>query len=193
MEVGRSRRIWKAAPNLRPAPRGPALPGAAAAGSCHVFLLHEGSHDVHGRLLLNLCAALNKLGKHEEALQTAEQRLELSGGTYGPEHPMTATCLNDVGTFAQAFGQYDRAEELFEAGERDGPTLERALTSILTEGLGRAPDYAVVVSPDDLSRRATVTTGDVALLAGRVGGRASVRGRGGGCHAGDGYFGGAGT
>ena len=56
--------------------------------------------------------------KYQEALQTAEQRLELSGGTYGPEHPMTATCLNDVGTFAQAFGQYDRAEELFERASK---------------------------------------------------------------------------
>ena len=35
-------------------------------------------------------------------MQVAEQRVKLSEATYGPEHPMTATCLNDVGTFAQA-------------------------------------------------------------------------------------------
>ena len=36
--------------------------------------------------------------------QVAEQRLKLSEGTYGAEHPMTATCLNDVGTFVQVVG-----------------------------------------------------------------------------------------
>ena len=40
--------------------------------------------------------------QYAEALQVAEQRLTLSEQTYGPEHPMSATCLNDVGTFVQA-------------------------------------------------------------------------------------------
>eukprot|EP00964_Phaeocystis_antarctica_P042049 scaffold24078_cov72-Phaeocystis_antarctica.AAC.1 len=40
--------------------------------------------------------------QYAEALQVAEQRLALSEQTYGPEHPMSATCLNDVGTFVQA-------------------------------------------------------------------------------------------
>lgn len=61
---------------------------------------------------------LAKEQKYPEALQVAEQRLKLSEETYGPEHPMTATCLNDVGTFAQAFGQFDRAEQLFEGASR---------------------------------------------------------------------------
>ena len=56
--------------------------------------------------------------KYAEALQVAEQRLALSEQTYGSEHPMSATCLNDVGTFVQAYGQFDRAEQLFEGASR---------------------------------------------------------------------------
>jgi tetratricopeptide (TPR) repeat protein len=56
--------------------------------------------------------------KYAEALQVAEQRLALSEQTYGLEHPMSATCLNDVGTFVQAYGQFDRAEQLFEGASR---------------------------------------------------------------------------
>ena len=31
---------------------------------------------------------------------------------------MSATCLNDVGTFVQAFGHFNRAEQLFEGASR---------------------------------------------------------------------------
>ena len=41
------------------------------------------------------------------------ERLTLAESTYGKEHLVTATCLNDVGTFAQMFRDFDRAEALF--------------------------------------------------------------------------------
>ena len=47
------------------------------------------------------------------------ERLTLAESTYGKEHLVTATCLNDVGTFAQMFRDFDRAEALFEHGRRE--------------------------------------------------------------------------
>ena len=57
-------------------------------------------------------------GQYAEALETARQRLSLSEQTYGTEHIMTATCLNDVATFVQAYGQFDEAEVLFERASK---------------------------------------------------------------------------
>ena len=57
-------------------------------------------------------------GNYDEALASAEQRLGLCEQTYGSEHILTATCLNDVATFKQAFGVFDEAESLFERASR---------------------------------------------------------------------------
>ena len=57
-------------------------------------------------------------GKYAEALATAKERLSLSEKTYGMEHILTATCINDVATFVQAYGQFDEAETLFERASR---------------------------------------------------------------------------
>ena len=57
-------------------------------------------------------------GKYAEALDAAQQRLALAGRTYGDEHVMSATCLNDVATFVQAFGRFDEAEALFERASK---------------------------------------------------------------------------
>jgi hypothetical protein len=57
-------------------------------------------------------------GKYKEALESAKQRHVLCEGTYGAEHVLTATCLNDVATFVQAFGNFDEAEKLFEKASR---------------------------------------------------------------------------
>ena len=57
-------------------------------------------------------------GKYQEALECAQQRLTLCESTYGPEHVLTATCINDVATFVQAFGRFDEAEALFERASR---------------------------------------------------------------------------
>ena len=44
---------------------------------------------------------LNAERKFDEARRVAQERLTLAESTYGKEHLVTATCLNDVGTFAQ--------------------------------------------------------------------------------------------
>jgi len=60
-------------------------------------------------------------------------------------------------------------EQAFERGERDAPSLERLMHSHLVARIGHAPDYAAVVRADDLSRPATATSGDVLVVAARVG------------------------
>ena len=56
--------------------------------------------------------------KYQEALDVAQRRLGLTERTYGAEHVLTATCLNDVATFVQAYGRFDEAEHLFERASR---------------------------------------------------------------------------
>ena len=56
--------------------------------------------------------------KYVEALATAQQRLDLTEKTYGMEHILTATCLNDVATFLQAFQRFDEAEQKFERASK---------------------------------------------------------------------------
>jgi len=59
-------------------------------------------------------------------------------------------------------------EAAFEQGEREGLALEAVLQRELVP-LGAPPDYAVVVDPENLSRRAVARAGDVAVLAARRG------------------------
>ena len=61
---------------------------------------------------------LNAERKFDEARRVAQERLTLAESTYGKEHLVTATCLNDVGTFAQMFRDFDRAEALFEQASK---------------------------------------------------------------------------
>ena len=58
------------------------------------------------------------LHAEQQALQAAQQRLGLAEQTYGHEHILTATCLNDVATFVQAYGRFDEAEALFERASK---------------------------------------------------------------------------
>jgi pantoate--beta-alanine ligase len=60
-------------------------------------------------------------------------------------------------------------EAAFEAGQRDGAVLVELLQATLRAGLSGPPDYATLVDPDDLSPRAVARTGDVAVVAARVG------------------------
>ena len=65
-------------------------------------------------------------------------------------------------------------ERAFEAGQRGARALEALLGETLSQRGVPAPDYAAIVAPDDLARRAeapegTVRAGDVAVLAARVG------------------------
>jgi len=57
-------------------------------------------------------------GQFRDALGVAERRVDLCRRTYGSEHAMYATCLNDVATFEQVFARYDRAEALFEEASK---------------------------------------------------------------------------
>ena len=57
-------------------------------------------------------------GQFGDALGVAERRLDLCRRTYGSEHAMYATCLNDVATFLQAFQRFDEAEQKFERASK---------------------------------------------------------------------------
>ena len=56
--------------------------------------------------------------KYEEALEVAQQRLTLTEKAYGKEHILTATCLNDVATFLQAYSRFQEAEQMFERASK---------------------------------------------------------------------------
>ena len=57
----------------------------------------------------------------------------------------------------------------FAAGERSVAALEACLADAVERGVGRAPDYAAIVDPDDLSTPPAARPGDMALVAARVG------------------------
>ena len=80
---------------------------------------HTGKHlELQGLEIGRLGQAVRVLageGNYDEALASAEQRLGLCEQTYGSEHILTATCLNDVATFKQAFGVFDEAENRIHA------------------------------------------------------------------------------
>ena len=49
-------------------------------------------------------------GRYPEAVPLAEKAVELAKRVYGPEHPYTATSLNNLGELRQAMGEYPKAE-----------------------------------------------------------------------------------
>jgi tetratricopeptide (TPR) repeat protein/CHAT domain-containing protein len=59
---------------------------------------------------------LHQQGQYAQALEMAIKALKLSEDTLGPEHPETATCLNDLGGMYQSLGDYTNAETMFERG-----------------------------------------------------------------------------
>jgi tetratricopeptide (TPR) repeat protein len=59
---------------------------------------------------------LHQQGRYAQALELAIKALKLSEDTLGPEHPETATCLNDLGGMYQSLGDYTNAETMFERG-----------------------------------------------------------------------------
>lgn len=77
--------------------------------------------EAKGAEVARLGASVRELagaGQYAEALQAAQQRLALTEQVYGAEHILTATCLNDVATFVQAYGRFDEAEALFERASK---------------------------------------------------------------------------
>ena len=69
--------------------------------------------------------ALNKQGRYAEAERFARKALELGEQEFGPEHPTTATLLNNLASLYRAQGRYADAE----------PLLKRAL-AIKEKALG---------------------------------------------------------
>ena len=49
-------------------------------------------------------------GNYREALQVAEEQMELLKNAYGPNHHEYATAMNNVATLYQALGRYAEAE-----------------------------------------------------------------------------------
>jgi tetratricopeptide (TPR) repeat protein len=66
--------------------------------------------------LNNQVLQLHQQGQYAQALALAIKALKLSEDTLGPEHPETATCLNDLGGMYQSLGDYTNAETMFERG-----------------------------------------------------------------------------
>ena len=63
-------------------------------------------------------------GNYREALQVAEEQMELLKNAYGPNHHEYATAMNNVATLFQALGRYSEAEPLLlEASRIQGRTL----------------------------------------------------------------------
>lgn len=63
-------------------------------------------------------------GRYAEALQLAERVLEIIDKALGPEHPDTATSLNNLAGLYHAMGAYDKAEPLY---QRSLAIMEKAL------------------------------------------------------------------
>jgi tetratricopeptide (TPR) repeat protein len=51
-------------------------------------------------------------GRYPEAIPLAEKAVELAKRVYGPEHPYTATSLNNLGELRQAMGEYPKSIRL---------------------------------------------------------------------------------
>jgi CHAT domain-containing protein/tetratricopeptide repeat protein len=57
---------------------------------------------------------LQKQGKNKEALPVAHQALNIAEGSFGAEHPNTATAVGRLGVIYSALGKYPEAEPLLE-------------------------------------------------------------------------------
>ncbi len=55
-------------------------------------------------------------GQYAQALALADKALKYSEDTLGPQHPETATCLNDMGGMYENLGKYTNAEAMFKRG-----------------------------------------------------------------------------
>jgi CHAT domain-containing protein/Flp pilus assembly protein TadD len=76
------------------------------------------SDDDEFKLLNQQVQTLFEQGKYQEAIPLAGKAVELAKRVYGPEHPNTATSLNDLATLYWAMGEYAKAEPLFQEALR---------------------------------------------------------------------------
>src|SRR6202043_1736693 len=58
--------------------------------------------------------SLYRAGKYQEAIPIAQQVLEIREKINGPDHPYTATSLNNLAELYRAMGDYAKAEPLFQ-------------------------------------------------------------------------------
>jgi len=76
---------------------------------------------------------LHKQGQYSEATNVAKEALKVAENTFGPDHPRTATSLNNLGEVYRAQGRYAEAEPLYkralEIGEKAfGPNHSQVAT-----------------------------------------------------------------
>src|SRR5262245_61189303 len=57
---------------------------------------------------------LKQQGQYAEAVQEYERAVTLAGRVLGPEHPTTATVLNNLGRLYYTAGQFPRAASVFQ-------------------------------------------------------------------------------
>ncbi len=72
----------------------------------------------------NRANTLYQQGRYSEAIPYAAEALRLGEEEFGPDHPTTATLMNDLAAFHQAQGNYAEAAPLY---QRSLTILERAL------------------------------------------------------------------
>ena len=105
-------------------------------------------------------------GKYQEAIPLAEQVVVLTRRSRGPEHPDTATSLENLGQLYYCIGDYAKAELLYQQALRisekvlgpDHPGTATSLNGLA--GLGKAR-RALGVSPEQV--QATIPDGDALL------------------------------
>jgi tetratricopeptide (TPR) repeat protein len=95
-------------------------------------------------------------GNYREALQVAEEQMELLKNAYGPNHHEYATAMNNVATLFQALGRYAEAEPLLLEASRiqgralgpDHPHTVASLSNLATvyEAMGQAERAAAMHS-----------------------------------------------
>jgi tetratricopeptide (TPR) repeat protein len=59
-------------------------------------------------------AELSKQGKYQDAIPLAEKVVDITRRLRGPEHPDTATSLNDLASLYDDMGAYAEAEPLYQ-------------------------------------------------------------------------------
>ena len=76
------------------------------------------SDDDEFNLLNQQVQTLFKQGKYQEAIPLAEKAVEIAKRVYGPEHPDTATSLNNLAVLYRDMGEYAKAEPLYQEALR---------------------------------------------------------------------------
>jgi Tfp pilus assembly protein PilF len=101
---------------------------------------------------------LRKAGKYSEAIPLAQRVLVAREGQFGPDHPLVATALNELGVLYRYQGRYAEAQPLFQRSlaiqekvlGRDHPNVATALNNLA----GLYSNQARYADAEPLYRRA---------------------------------------